>query len=515
MAVSGDDDGDAVPEDSATEGKSTEGKGSEKKAKKEKYGELLRGSELRVKNIDDEIARCNEELRKVRERRSKRDERLKEMRELQRQYQAHRDKSRAAFQKQRTAAVYIQKLVRGYFIRKYFRLTVTTSKELQQLQCQRRDLNVQLQGLRHCVHNLEFVEDDKAAAAVKIQAWWRGNLGRHLVKVLHVHRRVFDQMEEMEHAATRLQAKVRGHNARKAYRSMEQEVAEAAQKRALMEVEMNNRSVLTIQRATRGYLGRKEAMRRRDAARREMEKGDEEPSNSKKLPNRGVQGDPRAERGGDTGDGGRSHRDDRAAIQWGGRENHAVKGGGTPRQGKNRDKSSEDKSKAGGSKPAKRHSSRTSKRVGGELLDQDASESSDGEEHLDRVGSGAGAGDRGSSRKGRGRKSNKRKVKRGSTSRGSPDRDVRDDDHAGGPSPPPRDNFETHMGGEPERSIAAVSVLAASLFDVTLQKAAVELGQLASGTPKELPMLASENSDMLLPNPRFKEVATRLFEPHF
>merc|ERR1719160_2457808 len=116
---------------------------------------------------------------------------------------------------------------------------------------------------------------------------------------------------------------------------------------------MNNRSVLAIQRSARGYLGRKEAMRRREVMRRELEKGDEEPPSAKKVPNRGAPG------GG--GDGGRSYRDERQRggdhIHWGGRENHPIKGGGTPGQGKRRDKPSDDKSKAGGTKASKRHSS--------------------------------------------------------------------------------------------------------------------------------------------------------------
>jgi len=487
--------------------------------KRSKYGELLRGSQMRVKGIEDELASFQKELNVVQGRRHKRDERLAEMRELQRQYQAELKKRRELIQKQNEAATRIQRNIRGYFIRMYFRLTVASAKEHQQLQCQRMNLNVQLQGLRHCVHNLEHVEGDRVTAAVKIQAWWRGTLGRHLVRILIVYKKIEGEWEKMEYSATRVQSLARGHFARKNYKTMEQEVVEATRRRNLMEMEMNNRSVLTIQRATRGYLGRKEAMRRRDIVRRELEKegGDVEPSSPKKLEKKGAADVHKDRHDRSVEDGSKSHRDDHKRggdhIHWGGRENAHHKVGGPTGQGKKRDKSSDEKNKAGGTKPSKRHSTRPSKRVDGE----DSESSDGGEEHSDercRSG-GGGSGDRSGSRKGRSRKSRPRKVKRGSMSGGSPDRDVRDDDHGGGPSPPPRENFETHIGGEPERSIGAVSLLAASLFDVTLQKAALELSQVAAAAPKELPALALENPEMLTPNPRYKEVAARLFEPHF
>lgn len=526
---------DEVEEAVVQEG--AEPKEKEKTSKKKRYGELLRGSNARVAQIDEQIQSCQDELRAVRERREKRLERLRLIRERQREYESELKKNRELQKYRSDAATRIQALVRGYFIRKYFRLTVATKKEAQQLQCQRLQLNTQLQHLRHCVHDLQHVEAEQQDAAVHIQAWWRGILARHLVRVLHVHRRVQDIWDEMEGAATRIQSQLRGHSARNMFKALEKEVRDAARKRARMELEMSNRSVLIIQRAARGFLGRKKAMRRRDFLRRELDNGDEEPAHSKKTPNRG--GETRSDRG-DRGDG--EHRDgghgngrgrgDRSAdherqrggdhSQWnsnGG--NH--KSNGSAGQGKRRAQQADDKRPgATAAKSAKRHSARHStKRVGGGFLPDDptrvSSDSSDGPEEGDhsdergRHGASNGADRHNGNRKDRrSRRDRPRKVKRGSASRGSPDRDSRDDD--GEPSSPPRD---VHAAEEmPERSIAAVSVLAASLFDVSLQKAAVELVQVAAA-PKELPLLSLENMDVLHPNPRYKEVAQRLFESYF
>lgn len=153
----------------------------------------------------------------------------------------------------------LQATIRGWLARKRFILTV--NKELADqagfVALLPDQLHDQLRDLRHTVHDLEYREEHRQSAALRVQAWWRGTLHRRVVFIFRVASIIRCLHSYMEETATVVSSWERGKRMRLKYR---EEIFEAMQRTVLeKKVEHLKRlgMVVKLQRAFRAKLAMK------------------------------------------------------------------------------------------------------------------------------------------------------------------------------------------------------------------------------------------------------------------
>lgn len=123
--------------------------------------------------------------------------------------------------------------------------------EQQRLQLAKRQLDTVLLDLRHCVHGLHIEESDRQTACLKIQHWWRRVLAQRVMKVIAFYGTVRKVKQQMEEAASKIQALYRGVCARRLVQGMREskQVAEAEAEVRMEKMKMQ--AILSIQNSYR------------------------------------------------------------------------------------------------------------------------------------------------------------------------------------------------------------------------------------------------------------------------
>lgn len=161
--------------------------------------------------VDEELARLQVERDAARERVHSLASRLETARQHELQELQALRLERAKIEQLRTnALIKLQARVRGYFVRKNVVVNLNASADERRFFAALRPaLKTQLEELRHKVHGLQHSEEDRAAAATRLQAWWRAIAARRVLMVIRISERMQALFKQMARAATRIQATFR------------------------------------------------------------------------------------------------------------------------------------------------------------------------------------------------------------------------------------------------------------------------------------------------------------------
>lgn len=162
----------------------------------------------------------------------------------------------------------LQACIRGWLRRKRFVLAINTELAAEAgfaslLPDQLRD---QLRVLKHTVHDLKYQGEHRERAIIRLQAFWRGMLGRRVVRVLWVSNYMRQVYLQMDLAATRISAWHRSVSTRLKYREVIYTHMRETSLRQFTEMVEGLKIVVKLQRAFRARLAVRNVTRRRSAA---------------------------------------------------------------------------------------------------------------------------------------------------------------------------------------------------------------------------------------------------------
>merc|ERR1740138_761834 len=141
-------------------------------------------------------------------------------------------------------------------------------------------LRQQLKSLQHGVHDLEFLAEHRLAAAVKLQAWWRGIMGQRIMKVIRLSRVLELVTERMSRSATVIQAWYKGVTTKLSLRNIIRLRIEETRKLEASIMETALKCIIQIQRGYRSKLARRAMRHRRHLASQARQLHDELESSS-------------------------------------------------------------------------------------------------------------------------------------------------------------------------------------------------------------------------------------------
>lgn len=150
----------------------------------------------------------------------------------------------------------MQAVVRGWLVRKRIIAALDKSKcqNLRQAAMLPDLLRTQLIELQHGVHDLEFRPEDREAAATKLQAWWRAMAGRRVVEIVKLSIVLQVVTARMAAAAVVVQAWYRGVSTKLRMRNLIRLRLLERRKTEVIEMQHALRCIIQIQRAFRTKL---------------------------------------------------------------------------------------------------------------------------------------------------------------------------------------------------------------------------------------------------------------------
>lgn len=168
----------------------------------------------RMLQVDDVLNECKAGLSELRSQHVSNEQRRQDAlireQDRARRREAKQDRIRA----RHANATKIQAGVRSFFARKFILPEFREAKEQQELMKSRLALADNMLVLHQNIHDLAFLDEDQHKAAVRIQAWWRGVLATRVVAIITFRNHLNAVGQIMARAATRIQAIVRGRQAR-------------------------------------------------------------------------------------------------------------------------------------------------------------------------------------------------------------------------------------------------------------------------------------------------------------
>lgn len=225
---------------------------------------LFRQQELRSRQISDQLNRCEKDLRLVRARHSEEAMRMRQKEEQQRALHARRAAQALRKQQVVEAVLKVQALVRSLLVRKLVLPSAVERRRRELLRQEREALAAKLKDLRHTMHGITYIEEQRMAAALGIQAWWRGVLAVRVVGVLLLRFKIEEVHLQMEYAATLIQALFRGIRGRTEAEEMQRKSAAKRRLSAEHEHARRGRGAIQIQSWFRGQKARISARKRQE-----------------------------------------------------------------------------------------------------------------------------------------------------------------------------------------------------------------------------------------------------------
>lgn len=117
-------------------------------------------------------------------------------------------------------------------------------------------LRQNLDDMQHTMHTLEFSEEDRTVAAIRLQAFWRGIFGRRVANVMRISASLLDVYGFMVKSATDLQRTFRGLTVRKGSCRSLRQAAQAEQLLQVEEMRFALGCIIRFQRAVRSKLAK-------------------------------------------------------------------------------------------------------------------------------------------------------------------------------------------------------------------------------------------------------------------
>jgi len=189
---------------------------------------------------------------------------LKDARKDERQKARERSINQAArLQRRQKVTSHLQACVRGWIVRR----RIVAAMDLTKVQSLKRAamlpdlLRDQLEELQHDVHDLKYRSEEREAAAVQLQSWWRMLTACRFAKVLQLTRAIQSIGRRMEAAAIVVQAWYRGVSIKLKLRDEIRLRMEQSRQKQLRVMESALHSIIQIQRGFRAKLARGERLR--------------------------------------------------------------------------------------------------------------------------------------------------------------------------------------------------------------------------------------------------------------
>lgn len=204
-------------------------------------------AQLRLLQVDDAVSACKLQVSQLRDRhvrnaQTRRDGIIRE------QNRARRDEAKQERLRTRHKnATKIQALFRSHSVRRLVMPSVLEDKAQKDLAKSRVALADTMLGLNHTIHDLAFLEQDIRTAATRIQAWWRGVLGKRVVAIIVIRHHLNIVSMKMAEAATRISATWRGRQGRLGCQMLSMEKANRLKQAQAMAAARRVRAVVKLQ----------------------------------------------------------------------------------------------------------------------------------------------------------------------------------------------------------------------------------------------------------------------------
>jgi len=131
-------------------------------------------------------------------------------------------------------------------------------------------LRGQLHQLQHSLHGLKYHEDDRERGATRLQAWWRGVIGRRLVCCVRICQEMHKVHQRLQVATVQIQCWYRSRSTRKKWRAKIANRLETRRQTEEAFQEQKLRVTIQMQRAIRARLARKRVAEERERMARRM-----------------------------------------------------------------------------------------------------------------------------------------------------------------------------------------------------------------------------------------------------
>jgi len=220
--------------------------------------------ELRSNQLLQDLAVSQRQMAQLRVRQAEAAERKRQDEKNEQAAEARRQKQEELRKAMMKSVIKLQSMVRSMLVRKQILPDLKERRRLLMLEQQRAELEVQLRELRHTVHGITYLEEQRVAAAVRLQAWWRGILAVRVVKVLCLRGKIEDVHRHMDRAAQLIQAMVRGRLDRVLVADLRERLFAQSRLTAEQEEARKLRMVVKVQAWFRGLRSRHNTSRRHD-----------------------------------------------------------------------------------------------------------------------------------------------------------------------------------------------------------------------------------------------------------
>jgi len=169
------------------------------------------------------------------------------------------------------SATKIQALVRSYFVRRFVMPSVLEAKDAEVLKQSRLALAETMLGLHQNIHDLAFLEQDQCTGATRVQAWWRGVIGKRVASIVRTRHHLHKVLTRMAQAATLIAAIARGRQARQGTSRLRIEREKRKEHALKMQSDKMVKAVITIQSHARRKMAMATMKARRAFLAKEME----------------------------------------------------------------------------------------------------------------------------------------------------------------------------------------------------------------------------------------------------
>jgi len=169
------------------------------------------------------------------------------------------------------SATKIQALVRSYFVRRFVMPSVLEAKDAEVLKQSRIALAETMLGLRQNIHDLAFLEQDQCTGATRVQAWWRGVIGKRVAAIVRTRHHLHKVLMIMAKAATKIASMARGRQARQSCARLRIERVKRKEHALKMQSDKMVKSVIMIQSHVRRKMAIATAKARRAFLAKELE----------------------------------------------------------------------------------------------------------------------------------------------------------------------------------------------------------------------------------------------------
>lgn len=203
--------------------------------------------QLRLTQVENALSQCSVGLTGLRQAHLRNEERRQEALVREQNRARRREAKQERIRWRHKMATKLQALVRSHFVRRFVLPAKIETKQAEELEKSRVALKETMLGLHQNIHDLSFLDEDRANTATRIQAWWRGVLSKRVVAIIVIRHHLDEVSKRMAEAATGISAVVRGRQARQDCARLRTEREARMRKARRMQTDRMLRSVIKIQ----------------------------------------------------------------------------------------------------------------------------------------------------------------------------------------------------------------------------------------------------------------------------